>query len=99
MDLKFVQFDLPKPKTEEEDDDDEFGFDSSNSMFLLLTYLIKYQKEQLKSWEKAIEWYDNQKIGKEQLEKIEDPDDFWDQVKDEIGEFGDEYEIIVPILM
>ena len=78
MDLKFVQFDLPKPKTEEEDDDDEFGFDSSNSMFLLLTYLIKYQKDQTKSWEKAIEWYDNQKFGKEQLEKIEDPDDFWD---------------------
>jgi len=45
MDLKFVQFNLPKPKTEEEDDDDEFGFDSSNSMFLLLTYLIKYQKD------------------------------------------------------
>ena len=68
-------------------------------MFLLLAYIVKYQKDQYKSWEKAIEWYDNLKVGKEQFEKIEDPDDFWDQVKGEVAEFGDEYEIVVPILM
>ena len=86
MNLKYIEW-VSKKVIKKEDDDGEFSFDNSNSLFLLLSHLLLYQKDQLGSWDEATKWFEGLKLPQvcaSQLEKLEEEETFWDQLKDEL---------------
>lgn len=101
--LRFIQWSIdPKDKPAVENEDD-YVFDQTNSYYQLMALILQdYRHDPTleRSWADTIKFYEEElkcvAVSKEKLEKIEDPDDLWPAITQEIGE--KDAKVIVPLL-
>jgi len=97
--IKWVADPKDKPVAEDEDD---MMFDESNAMYKLMALILIDQKKGDKapsSWDEVFKFFDDCKWGKvvsDKLEKIDDPDTLWKEIKEEIG--NEMASVIIPLL-
>jgi hypothetical protein len=64
----------------------------------LLLKDYKNGEDKPRSWDEVIKWFDGElkwsKVAKEKQEKIEDADDLWSQIKEDVGKLS---EVIIPL--
>ena len=96
---KELTWKFEKVKKEEDDDEDSFFF-GTNPFFKLLSLILVDMHLVGTSWsqlsqdfDRALNW---RSIVDEKHKHIEDADDLWNEIKDEIGE--DFSNIIIPML-
>jgi len=101
--MRFIKWSVdPKEKPAEVDPDD-YVFDQTNSYYQLMALILKDFKNDPTvevSWADTFTHYEKELNGpatsKEKFEKIEDPDDLWPAITDEIGE--KDAKVIIPLL-
>ena len=95
MQLKFVKWDVELPKLEE----DDYVFDASDYLFKLLglifsDHLTNEPKSSLDKFISSMPELDQ--VIKTKRAKIEDEEELWKLMKDELG--GEHSKVIIPIL-
>mgnify|MGYP006952841392 FL=1 len=97
---KFIRWNVD-PKDKPPVDDDDIVFDSTDAQLKLMARILSDFKngEEPKSWEDVFKYYTTElkwaKTAFDKQEKIEDPDELWQSIKDEIGE--KEAAVIIPL--
>lgn len=93
---KFISWKVDKIKKEEDDDDIVFG---TNPFFKLLALILSDMNDDKMTWRDICSKFDSFKwrnIVDEKHAQIEDAEDLWNEIKEEIG--ASKAEIVIPIL-
>ena len=87
------------PKDKPAGDEDDYVFDQTNSYYQLMGLILQEFKRS-HTWAETFDYYDKELRGiatsKEKFEKIEDVDDLWPAIEQEIG--AADAKVIVPLL-
>lgn len=96
MQYQFISWKFDKKK-EDEDDDITFG---TNPFFKLLALILVDMKLNHMSWKETVHFFDRSSqwnaIVEEKYPHIEEADDLWSEIKDEVGE--EHAKFVIPIL-
>lgn len=93
---KFISWKVEKKKKEEDDDEIVFG---TNPFFKLLALILSDMNDDKMSWKDICSKFDSFKwrnVVDEKHAQIEDADDLWNEIKEEIGD--SKAEIVIPLL-
>lgn len=101
--MRFIKWSVDSKDKPTEVDPDDYVFDQTNSYYQLMALILKDFKNDPTievSWADTFTHYEKELNGpatsKEKFEKIEDPDDLWPAITDEIGE--KDAKVIIPLL-
>lgn len=101
--VKFIQWSAdPKDKPAAGEDED-YVFDQTNCYYQLMALILqdyKNDKTVEHSWKDTIDFYTNElkcvQVSKDKMEKIEEPDEMWKKIQQEIGD--KDAKVIIPLL-
>lgn len=95
---KFITWKFEKPKKEDDDEDIVFG---TNPFYKLLAHIMVDMKDNMQmSWTDISQSYDRtwnwRSVAEEKFPHIEDEEDLWNEIKEEVGEANAGH--ILPLL-